>query len=124
MVVRDRLLLSSNSRARLHLQSDSETPAAGRTFILQGFVISPTNELLVRDEVELIAGLQLPMANETSKARQVIHELIRTSNHLGRRDPIAARSAGIAKLSKHDGTAWVAARGKDRFAYTKQCSLQ
>ena len=63
------------------------------TFSLCRFVVRFADEFAVLHEVELVAGVQLPSADETLEAFEVVDVLLGPANHLRRGDALLASGA-------------------------------
>jgi len=62
-------------------------------------IVSFAHQLPVIHEVELVSGGELPGADEASKALQVIHVVLGTSDYLGGWDRLVAACTFSTKLS-------------------------
>lgn len=65
------------------------------TACLRRLVVRLADELVVLHQVELVARVQLALAEDAREALQVVHVVLRPPHHLRRRDPLlAARALG------------------------------
>ena len=99
MVVRGRLLISSNSSNGRPTNVRFPFLFDRFTFVFQGVIIEFTDEFLIFDEIKFVASVQSSMAEQTGKTMQMINEFVRPSNDFSRWNSIGTTGTTRSEFS-------------------------